>query len=188
MKKILSKINHHVSKSVQKHTTPSKKKLGLIFISLFMFGIVSSVSLFFITRGINPETSELAFIENSILGKSAGSVVPASCESAPWITANGDGNVTGCVAAVPGDTVNTCTIGNLGATAEYATAYQWWCNSAGGNVLANRNISAWVSYCTGNYPGAEYQIWQWRSVELNPTQYRWTGAYCYPPTVDIHFN
>lgn len=49
-----------------------------VFIVLFAL-----VSVFFITRGATPFSSELAYIEHSILGKDAGSVVPASCNSAP---------------------------------------------------------------------------------------------------------
>ncbi len=73
-KKIISKYVDGVNKKIHK-----QHYIGLgIFI--FLFAIVS---IFFITRGVTPFSSELAYIEHSILGKDAGSVVPASCNSAP---------------------------------------------------------------------------------------------------------
>jgi len=39
------------------------------------------VGLFFIARGVTPQSSELAFIEHSSFGQNGGSVVPASCDS-----------------------------------------------------------------------------------------------------------
>ncbi len=49
---------------------------------IFLFFTILIFGLFFITKGGNPYVSELAFIEHSTLGKEAGSVIPASCESA----------------------------------------------------------------------------------------------------------
>lgn len=135
MKKILSKIKYSVSKSINKHT--SSKKSLLFFISLFIFGVISFVSIFFITRGVNPETSELAFIENSILGISAGSVIPASCESYPtYGTAHSIFDTSGyCagtvpVAAVCGTTHYSCAAGRdtIGVNqAENASGWTWHC-------------------------------------------------------------
>lgn len=49
------------------------------------FGVIALsalfVGLFFITRGITPQSSELTFIEHSSFGQNGGSVVPASCDS-----------------------------------------------------------------------------------------------------------
>jgi hypothetical protein len=188
MKQIIKKLKSRIIKN--------KKTLILMFffLTVFLFSAYTHGN-----SNVQIPDAELKFAESSKNNKIEGSILPASCASYPTYQSASDGIAHWAgdgsgfcnpqpLPAVCSSAVNTCTPGNLGATAEYATAYQWWCNSPGGNTLCNRNISAWVSYCTGNYPGAEYQIWQWRTVELNPTQYRWTGAYCYPPTVDIHFN
>jgi hypothetical protein len=44
--------------------------------------VVAVVGVFFALRGPAPAVSELAFIEHSVLGEQAGSVVPASCDAA----------------------------------------------------------------------------------------------------------
>ncbi len=54
-------------------------KKQALMVSSFL--LISFVSLFLITRGGTPHTSELAYIEHSVLGKSSGSVIPASCDS-----------------------------------------------------------------------------------------------------------
>lgn len=57
-----------------------KRNYGYIFCSAVGICIIS-LSVFFITREINPLKAELSFTSHSILGKNKGSVVPASCES-----------------------------------------------------------------------------------------------------------
>ncbi len=74
MKKKITKHLHGFHKKLKKQSYT----LFAVFILLF-----ASVSFFFITRGAIPHSSELAYIEHSILGKDAGSVVPASCNSVP---------------------------------------------------------------------------------------------------------
>ncbi len=59
-----------------------KKKSVVTLLGLFGF-LLFFVSTFLITRGEYPHTSELAFIEHSVSGAEGGSVVPASCNSAP---------------------------------------------------------------------------------------------------------
>jgi hypothetical protein len=54
------------------------KKKKLFMVPLL---IVLLIGVFFVTRGVDPHTSELAFIEHS--QTRSGSVVPASCNSAP---------------------------------------------------------------------------------------------------------
>jgi hypothetical protein len=61
--------------SYKKHKT---LQLGLIGVISFLI-LLSSV--FFVTRGSIPSSSELSYIEHSSLVGSVGSVVPASCES-----------------------------------------------------------------------------------------------------------
>ena len=64
---------------LQKQAKSIKKKSSLFGVLLFSFLFIA---LFFITRGATPLSSELTYIEHSTLGESAGSVVPASCNSA----------------------------------------------------------------------------------------------------------
>lgn len=95
--------------------------------------------------------SELAFIEHSILGVNAGSVIPASCESSPWLVANGDGNYTGCATQVcwNGSTITpamgqTCPVEPLPPTVFTAT-----CNAAGTQVTLSWNVG---TNATAYYP------------------------------------
>ncbi len=49
-----------------------------------LFIVVAAFSfIFFVTKDKNPHISELSFVEHSVLGKKAGSVIPASCNSSP---------------------------------------------------------------------------------------------------------
>lgn len=66
----------------KKITLGTLRKINKEYFFLVGFLIII-VSGFFITRGAFPYSSELSYIEHSILGKDAGSVVPASCSSAP---------------------------------------------------------------------------------------------------------
>lgn len=63
-----------------------EKRVGT-YIKIFSIVLLLTLTLcvvFFLTKGTFPNVSELSFIENStLLGKKAGSVVPASCDSAP---------------------------------------------------------------------------------------------------------
>lgn len=71
----LTVVNRYISsitKTIKKHSTLSG-------IAVFLF---VSMGIFFLVRGATPYASELAYIEHSVLGQSAGSVVPASCDSA----------------------------------------------------------------------------------------------------------
>lgn len=72
-----------------------KNKLHFITSTALISTVLLVSGIFFTTRGNSPHTSELAFTEHSTLGTNAGSVIPASCESNPWV-ANGDGNYSGC--------------------------------------------------------------------------------------------
>ena len=54
-----------------------------------VFLVVSLVALFFMTRGSVPHASELGYTDRSVIGESAGSVAPASCDMTnfpnnPW--------------------------------------------------------------------------------------------------------
>lgn len=53
------------------------KKPGIVLVM-----IIIMIAIFIASKG-TPANSELHFAEHSILGESAGSVIPASCESAP---------------------------------------------------------------------------------------------------------
>lgn len=149
MKKILHKIKYHILESKKKKTL-IKTKFSFLSVSLFMFifSVTSLVSIFFITRGTNPETSELAFMENSILGSSAGSVIPASCESYPaYGIADFLGDSYGFCAgtapvdAVCGTTHYSCAAGRDTAsggvnTSEDASGYRWHCGASNGGIDA----------------------------------------------------
>ncbi len=54
---------------------------GKSYLTFFGLLLIGFAFIFFITQGLNPNTSELSFIEHSTAGKDAGSVIPASCES-----------------------------------------------------------------------------------------------------------
>ena len=62
------------------HNFTNARAHFITFTSLMCAALILS-GAFFLTRGNTPYTSELAFTEQSILGKHAGSVIPASCES-----------------------------------------------------------------------------------------------------------
>lgn len=73
------KLKHHVSAHMKRNSLTYTSLGALVFASLFLVGT------FFITRNKIP-MSELSFVEHSLLGKEAGSVVPASCESGQYHT------------------------------------------------------------------------------------------------------
>ncbi len=73
-----------------------KNRAYFITLTSLVCAVVILSGTFLLTRGATPHISELAFTEQSILGKQAGSVIPASCESEPFMVANGDGNFTDC--------------------------------------------------------------------------------------------
>ena len=82
MKHTSSGLHHRIVKHIHKHVSSHKKT----YTPLFSFIALSTIGLFvvfFLTRGAMPHTSELAFTEHSILGRNAGSVIPASCNSSP---------------------------------------------------------------------------------------------------------
>ena len=70
----------HIHKKVHHHFSTKKHLYKNMVISLFSFFVILS-GVFALTRGANPHTSELAFIEHSSTG--VGSVMPASCDSVP---------------------------------------------------------------------------------------------------------
>lgn len=80
--------NNYFQKIKKALLQASSKNVSLLS---FAFAFIFLVSLFLITRGITPHTSELSYIEHSVLGQSSGSVIPASCDSA----APHDGEVCG---------------------------------------------------------------------------------------------
>jgi hypothetical protein len=65
------------------HFTSTHKSFYRLLILGAIILFVALSAIFFITRGSVPHTSELAFIEHSRAGESAGSVIPASCNSDP---------------------------------------------------------------------------------------------------------
>lgn len=67
---------------MKKHLILTIKNNSITLIGLLLI-LTVAVILFLLTKGQNPATSELSFTEKSILGDNAGSVLPASCESAP---------------------------------------------------------------------------------------------------------
>lgn len=90
---IYMKLRHHVSRHVKSHAGMYKITGALAISSILLVGT------FFATRGVAP-AGELSFVEYSMLGKEAGSVMPASCESGdyhtdmtryPWYKAPGVG-------------------------------------------------------------------------------------------------
>lgn len=71
------KLRHRVGTHITRYASAYKTVGSLAISSAFLVGV------FFITRGVAP-TSELSFVEHSMLGERAGSVVPASCESGSY--------------------------------------------------------------------------------------------------------
>lgn len=62
---------------INTHQSQRERNLKvLIFVCIFAF-----FSLFFITKGSVPYSSEIRYVEHSFLGKGSGSVVPASCDT-----------------------------------------------------------------------------------------------------------
>ena len=81
---------------------------GLLGIGVFF--IVFS-AFFVLSRGAMPSASELAYSERSVLGSKAGSVVPASCDSAsPFTSPTSQGGTAG--SHFPGDCTTTCPSGS----------------------------------------------------------------------------
>jgi hypothetical protein len=70
----------HTHKTIHRRVKHFERPLALAFLSLSCIALLSA-GVFFLTKGSTPASSELSFIEHSIVGKSAGSVIPASCES-----------------------------------------------------------------------------------------------------------
>ncbi len=70
----MKRIRSHIHSHFHTHKGPYKI-IGALFVSCFIL-----IATFLITRG-NVPAGELSFVEHSALGKEAGSVVPASCES-----------------------------------------------------------------------------------------------------------
>jgi hypothetical protein len=95
-------LAHHASHSI-KILKKRSGSLGVLFL------LVALISTFLITRGVVPLTSELSYTEHSSLGKDAGSVVPASCDSgSPFTSPTAAGGTAGshfagdCTTACPG--------------------------------------------------------------------------------------
>lgn len=57
------------------------------------FAVFASAGIFFMTKNSAPASSELSFVEHSVKGASAGSVMPASCESG-YLDSYDDPNTT----------------------------------------------------------------------------------------------
>jgi hypothetical protein len=72
-------MKHH-RETAHKHVHHYKKQY-LASVVGFVSACLVLITLFAVTRGSHPQVSELAFVEHSTLGKEAGSIVPASCES-----------------------------------------------------------------------------------------------------------
>lgn len=97
MPKAHKKLHHHVT----------KHKNAVTILGLFIVSAIILSGIFFITRGADPHTAELAFTEYSSLGRSSGSVIPASCESGVdhWQTQTcGDGSVISICSFCPAPT------------------------------------------------------------------------------------
>jgi hypothetical protein len=71
MNVVVVRKNSPIKKTIKKHP-------GSFRAAVFLFVVAI---LFFVARGETPYSSELAYIEHSTLGRDAGSVVPASCDS-----------------------------------------------------------------------------------------------------------
>jgi hypothetical protein len=77
-------------------STPSQKPIILktLFKVLVLGAAIPVIVLgvFVATRETTPHVSELSFIEHSVLGEKAGSVIPASCDSVPPTSAHFPGD------------------------------------------------------------------------------------------------
>lgn len=158
---------------------------------------------FFLTRGNTPYTSELAFTEQSILGKHAGSVIPASCESgidhgATQTCWNGSviSSCSSCPAYPPVPTVS----GSISPTyVSYGGSFNSMSYTSSNAVSCNYGPTSYTWGVNGPYYSS--QTWTFvcynavsqsaqQSVTLNvcpasaPT---WNGSICVPlPTVTLN--
>lgn len=142
MVNIKSKVKH----LVRSHFSGHKKKYRTgLFSSIFVASIF--LIIFFVTRGISPHNSELVFTELSILGKSAGSVIPASAGSPPEC-----GTMTPIINAGNDQTISGSSATLAGTYSQFAdvwfTSYGW--SQTAGNVAT---ISGQYLSPTGTYDG-----------------------------------
>lgn len=157
MKHLHTKIKQHLSKKKNTYLKGVLLSFAVIFIA---------TGTFFITKGSNPHTSELAFIEHSAIGKYIGSVVPASCDS----NADGIMDMNGACPACPNGATNyaacsTCPGGQVFS----------------GGVCQNQT---WTSYCTPPSDPNPWQVWQYDNGDAR--SYRNTGASCNPtPSIGV---
>ncbi len=148
----------YIIKNLQKHS-------GKSILASFSFLVIV---LFFITRGINPHISELAYIEHSTLGENAGSVIPASCDSgSPFTSPTSQGGTAG--SHFVNDCVTTCWNGtvydpyfNPSACPPYPPA-----------PSVSASISpAYVSY-GGSFTSMSYSSSNAVSCNYGPLSYTW---------------
>lgn len=169
------KLKHHVVGHVTKHRSAYKTTAAAGVACIIL------VTAFFVTRGTVPQ-GELSFVEHSTLGKEAGSVVPASCESnvyhgTGW---NISSNVIGTMTVYTGDL-------DPGQT-YYSTGWRcvvWLWNYASYpyiDIAAGTDRDAWVQ-CRNlynAYPGYNRQVYSF-GPNGNPVS-------CYaPPSVNLYF-
>lgn len=151
----------HLNRHLTSFSKLSKTKIQLLgFCFLF---VTVLVSVFFITRGPNPHVSELAYIEHSNLGKEAGSMIPASCNSAPPTSHfNGD-----CVTTCPGGvgtydsyfdpTASACPVPTVtmpvDTTISYGGVTPVWYTSTGASTCTLYVGNPWTGSLDATYPG-----------------------------------
>lgn len=144
-------FSHHIST----YNKLTRKHLSLLSIVLLLTILIV---LFFITRGGAPYSSELGYIEHSTLGKNAGSVVPASCDSAtPWTSPTLAGGTAG--SHFYGDCTTPCPSG-VGTYDPYFDPSHAACPAAAscaaynGSIVAGActfNVNVGITASGGNY-------------------------------------
>lgn len=168
-------------------TKKTKKHSDLLGALVFLFVIIG---LFFVARGETPYLSELAYIEHSILGQGAGSVVPASCDSSnPLAPGSGSSSPGDCVTPCPSgvgtydpyydQTASTCP------PAPPAPPVDGVCNNSGGYECTAGEFD-YSSYWSTSIPAGSYQ-WYWYCNGINGGSRSPLCSYAYypPPTATI---
>lgn len=141
----------------------SKKFAGIMIIPIII------ISLFVLTRGSEPITSELNYVEYSTVGKDAGSVVPASCDSNDWSGSYCGGAYYGSACRTA---ANTSYCNRTGLTCEYISPITGTFAHSG---------SHYRNDCTTPCPSGVGRY----DPYFDPNK---TGCIPPPPTVQLYFN
>jgi hypothetical protein len=118
------------------HSTSKVRSLKKTIFSVSLFSsffAITLISVFFATKGLTPSLSELSFVEHSSLGRKAGTVIPASCDSSPVYSHFVGDTLTG-----PGSPCDPCKLSSDPQTAANThfddPTQRCVCDNGGGNI------------------------------------------------------